>query len=395
MKIEVLYSKKNEKILKVNNIYINSKYDASLEAKIFIDGYSHVLEDNVIHIIGLGLGYHVKEILKRIKNKKIKIYILNKELYNFIKDEVKEIINNKNIKIYFEDNIVEFFNTIKSANDIIICRSLLKICEDEKVKNKIENYLIVKKGIERFSSIMKENKVYNESKNHSKISEFIKRKGKKIKVITSAGPSLDVIINDLKKYREYYDIYAVGSSLKTLVNNNIIPDAIIIIDATDIVAKQFKDNNNLNVPLCFLSTASRWAIDNYNGPKYIFYNEENEENIIIETGKTVAVASIDLAIKSGAEKIILAGQDLAYLNNRTHVTTFEEVYGEKDEIFADDKSIKVEDVFGNYISTNKGYLLFKENIENLIEKNNKIKFYNCSLGAKIKGAEFIYLYEYF
>lgn len=78
----------------------------------------------------------------------------------------------------------------------------------------------------------------------------------------------------MRKYREYYDIYAVGSSLKTLVNNNIIPDAIIIIDATDIVAKQFKDNNNLNVPLCFLSTASRWAIDNYNGAKYIFYNEK-------------------------------------------------------------------------------------------------------------------------
>lgn len=107
----------------------------------------------------------------------------------------------------------------------------------------------------------------------------------------------------------------------------------------------------------------------------------------------MAVVAIDLAIKSGAEKIILAGQDLAYLNNRTHVTVFEEVYG-KDDVFADDKSIKVEDVFGNYISTNKGYLLFKESIENLIEKNNKVKFYNCSLGAKIKGAEFIYLYEY-
>ena len=33
MKLEVLYSKKNEKILKVNNIYINSKYDTYLETK--------------------------------------------------------------------------------------------------------------------------------------------------------------------------------------------------------------------------------------------------------------------------------------------------------------------------------------------------------------------------
>ena len=39
MKIEVLYSKKNEKILKVDDVYLNSLYDAKREAKILIDGY--------------------------------------------------------------------------------------------------------------------------------------------------------------------------------------------------------------------------------------------------------------------------------------------------------------------------------------------------------------------
>ena len=52
MKIEVLYSKKNEKILKVDNIYLNSLYDAEREAKILIDGYKELLNDDVIHVIG-------------------------------------------------------------------------------------------------------------------------------------------------------------------------------------------------------------------------------------------------------------------------------------------------------------------------------------------------------
>ena len=37
-----------------------------------------------------------------------------------------------------------------------------------------------------------------------------------------------------------------------------------------------------------LSTDCRWAVLNYNGPKYMFYNE-NSEGDIINTGKTVSV----------------------------------------------------------------------------------------------------------
>ena len=390
MKIEIVYSKKNQKVIKIDDVYLNSKYNTSIEAKKFIDGYKHVLNDEIIHVLGLGLGYHIKELLKITNNKKIKIYILNTEVYNTLKNEieVKEIINNKNIEIYFENEIDEYFKTIKKSNDIIIYRPLLKFAENVEIKNKIENYIIAKSGIKKFSIFMEENKLYNESKNYKSISKFLSNKRKKIKLVASAGPSLDMVVNDIKKYRSNYDIYAVGSAVSTLIKNDIYPDAIVIIDSQKIVANQLYGYNDLDIPLLFLATASRWAVDNYSGPKYIFYNEDNKENIIIETGKTVAIATIDIAIKSEGEKIILVGQDLAYVNNKTHSKAYEEMYEEKDEILGKDKAIKIKDVVGYEILTNRGYILFKENIEKLIKDNNKIKFYNCSLGAEIKGAKF-------
>ena len=110
MKIEIVYSKKNQKVIKIDDVYLNSKYNTSIEAKKFIDGYKHVLNDEIIHVLGLGLGYHIKELLKITNNKKIKIYILNTEVYNTLKNEieVKDIINNKNIEIYFENEIDEY-----------------------------------------------------------------------------------------------------------------------------------------------------------------------------------------------------------------------------------------------------------------------------------------------
>ena len=219
MKIEIVYSKKNQKVIKIDDVYLNSKYNTSIEAKKFIDGYKHVLNDEIIHVLGLGLGYHIKELLKITNNKKIKIYILNTEVYNTLKNEieVKDIINNKNIEIYFENEIDEYFKTIKKSNDIIIYRPLLKFAENVEIKNKIENYIIAKSGIKKFSIFMEENKLYNESKNYKSISKFLSNKGKKIKLVASAGPSLDMVVNDIKKYRSNYDIYAVGSAVSTLI----------------------------------------------------------------------------------------------------------------------------------------------------------------------------------
>lgn len=391
MKIEFIHSKQCEKILKVNNIYLNSVYNAKKEAKVLIDGYKNLLNEDIIHVIGLGMGYHIADLLDRVKeNQIIKIYCTNKYIYNKVKNEqqIINILKKKNVKIYNSNNINKFCQTLDLSSDIIINKPLLKVCLDEDIKRVIDNFVISKFGINRFKEIMDENKINNTNIKCNNINYFFKIPSKKIKLIVSSGPSLDLLINSIKEYRDNYDIYVVGSALSTLMKNNIKPTAIIIIDSEDIVANQFIGYNELDVPLLFLFTASKEAINNYKGPKYIFYNKPNKGNIIINTGKTVAVAALDIAIKNNGEKIIFIGQDLAYLNDKSHSEGILEKYGLKNEVLINKSSKKVIGRNGQIMYTNKGYLLFKENIEKLIKDNNKIKFYNCSLGAEIKGAKF-------
>ena len=46
------------------------------------------------------------------------------------------------------------------------------------------------------------------------------------------------------------------------------------------------------------------------------------------------------------------------------------------------------------LETSQGYLIFKHKIEQLIGRNNNIKYINCSEGACIEGTEYIEFEKY-
>nr|WP_278184160.1 6-hydroxymethylpterin diphosphokinase MptE-like protein [Clostridium kluyveri] len=241
---------------------------------------------------------------------------------------------------------------------------------------------------------MSENYTHNIKQNAFSMEEFFKKYTfKDDAVVVSTGPSLDCEIDLLKKINGKVKIFCVGSALRALVDAGIIPDMICIIDCQEIVYNQLKGCEDFNVPLCFLSTASRWAVSKYMGPKYIFYNDGNQtDEIIINTAKTVALPTIDIAVKGGAVEIILVGQDLAFLNNRTHTSSYSEIYGIEDRVQDESKLYKkVKGVNGEFLNTRSEYLNFKYSIEREIEHNPQVKFINCSHGADIIGTEYMQL----
>jgi hypothetical protein len=52
----------------------------------------------------------------------------------------------------------------------------------------------------------------------------------KTAVIISAGPTLDRNLETIKKYRDRFVLFAVGTALKTLYANDIKPDFLCIIE---------------------------------------------------------------------------------------------------------------------------------------------------------------------
>lgn len=81
-----------------------------------------------------------------------------------------------------------------------------------------------------------------------------------------------------------------------------------------------------------------------------------------------------------------AGQDLAFVDNKTHTDTYTEMYSIANTVSEDGNYKRVLGVDGTYLKTTTSLLNFKYWIEKTIALNPGIKFINASKGAQIKGA---------
>ena len=148
-------------------------------------------------------------------------------------------------------------------------------------------------------------------------------------IITAAGTSLDLKLNCLKKKRDEVVIFTVGSALRTVMEKDIYPDDIFVIDGSAQIKNQFIGFENLNIPLCFSAYASSEALEIYNGPKYIFNDDDEDNSFQMTTGELVTIAALDIAIKCNPESIVFLGQDLALLEGKNHVESYEKMHKDR------------------------------------------------------------------
>ncbi len=150
----------------------------------------------------------------------------------------------------------------------------------------------------------------------------------KTAVVVSAGPTLDRNIEILKKYRDRFVLFTVGTAVKTLYANGIKPDFLCIIEtynsARQVEGLDLSDVNFITEPY------SNPALRNFqykqifshisaNTPTNIFWSEVCDENIEEYWSKgTVSYTALNCARILGCSKIILVGQDLAYIEGQCY-----------------------------------------------------------------------------
>ncbi|WP_088228617.1 6-hydroxymethylpterin diphosphokinase MptE-like protein [Desulfosporosinus sp. FKB] len=394
--LKIFETKNGQPTLAINDILIHSRYDPYKEATAFIDHHRMIYQDkNCVVVYGLGFGYHIKELLKKIGSDcRVYLFEADKAILKIVKtlDMVQEVLNDHRVKLiegYDHNFLCRFSEKLGYVGDLIIYKPSLRALpnEYEDFKNAILDFELSKIGIERFGSLLHENDELNLTDGYNIIDDFFNKYNFEAKpvVIASSGPSLDLSVECLSRFRGRYNLFCAGSALRTLMKYRVKPDMICVIDASDLVAKQLSGYENLSVPLCFLSSASHLAVSNYRGPKYIFCNETIQGKLTIETGKSVSTAILSIALMARANPIIFTGQDLAFIDNKHHTETFTEIYGESNEAFLQGHSETVVGVSGDLLYTNSGLLSYKRWIERVIEANPQITFFNASKGAKIKG----------
>ena len=150
----------------------------------------------------------------------------------------------------------------------------------------------------------------------------------KTAVVISAGPTLDRNIETLKKFRDNYILITVGTAMKTLSAHGITPDFLCIIEANDcsrqIAGLDLSNINFITEPyahpnLRTFKYKNTYLHTSQNLPINELWRDISDIDISEYYSKgTVSYTALNVARILGCSKIILVGQDLAYIEGQCY-----------------------------------------------------------------------------
>ncbi|EMI4815647.1 motility associated factor glycosyltransferase family protein [Campylobacter upsaliensis] len=232
------------------------------------------------------------------------------------------------------------------------------------------------------------------------LKELLAKRGAKFKscVIVSTGPSLTKQLPLLKEVQERVVIFAADSAYPILMQNDIVPDYVCMVERTDFTAEFFKhDFGNKDDKTTFL-------LASLVHPNAIEYLEKRGRNYILipkrlnfaqyvdlkafallSSAVSVAHMALVLALELEFKELVFIGQDLAYDDvghshpkDYQHSANFESEGYEKAEILA----------YGGegFVESHEIWIFFRQILEDLVKYVVNAKIYNATEGgARIEG----------
>lgn len=220
-------------------------------------------------------------------------------------------------------------------------------------------------------------------------------------IVVSAGPSLNKNKHLLKRARGKAVVICVGTALRALLKEDIIPDLVITLDGAEANYRHFEGLNTAEIPLVFVPTAHYKILEEHRGLKFAvgggnplidWICQFTDAKGLLNFGGSVAHAAFDLALRMGCNPVILVGQDLAYTGGESHArgTVYE---GKK--VSEDGGKFYVEDVFGGRVLTDHVLNEFRDWFEKAIANlaRGRLVIDATEGGARIAGTEIMALKE--
>lgn len=408
-----------------NKFYLHSKYDPLREAEAIINKVieNETIDDNT-HVIfyGLGLGYHIDIFTKRYPNITFSLYEPSIYVFHYLLDNKRlrdlSLKKMENIQCEYKPEVIDdFLNRLLNKTDkkmiIIDLPIYIKAFDNqysyftkrfrevirEKRQNIHTNYAHQERWV--INGVMNFKEVLNTP------NILMQNDGSfegKIAILVSAGPSLDYEIENLRRVKEkgLAYIFSVGSSINTLIEYDILPDAMCSFDPSEVNQKVFQKLNTkgiIDIPLIFGSSISFEVLQQYKGPKYhmiispdtiskyLLKPSNGEQLVILNDAPSVAVLTMVMLYNLKFSTIIFVGQNLGYSNNMRYAGGID--YGTN--IIGDEKSlIQVKSVTGEDIYTDTMYNTMRKQLEMYIKTFKNIIILNTTIGgAHIEGTKFI------
>ncbi len=427
--VELLESKSGVPTVKVNGIFFHSAYAPLVEADYLLQEVDPKKYNNIV-FIGMGLGYHIK----RFWNNPYfqgKIVIVEKNAALFKKalmaSDWTKLIADRMVIFAVGDDVDQTFRTIEECGFfqinmgnmgivihppstqvfmpyyLPICKRIrgalgfmrgsfgaLRVFHDYWVKNAMEDLVdvVASPGLSQLE----------------RLAEGIPA------IVVSAGPSLDNDIETLKKEQGKAVIFAVGTAYRVLLKHGIRPDFVVVVDAHEVILKQFKDIDPAGTYLIAANFIRKEIIDQFIPRVFFYYSANNPYYTLLPAsqnkkgdlfaGGSVAHTAVDAAVKMGCNPVILVGQDLSYGTDGSRSYASGSVYDGKSITYDDEDDFKRKGLLwvkGNYddkVLTGQTFYVFISSFEKYLRQNPHVEIINAtSGGAFIEGAKLIRLAE--
>ncbi|EOB3231306.1 motility associated factor glycosyltransferase family protein [Campylobacter upsaliensis] len=232
------------------------------------------------------------------------------------------------------------------------------------------------------------------------LKELLAKRGAKFKscVIVSTGPSLSKQLPLLKEVQERVVIFAADSAYPILMQNDIVPDYVCMVERTDFTAEFFKhDFGNKDDKTTFL-------LASLVHPNAIEYLEKRGRNYILipkhlnfaqyvdlkafallSSAASVAHMALALALELEFKELVFIGQDLAYDDvGHSHPKDYQHSANFESEAY---EKIKVVAYGGEgFVESHEIWIFFRQILEDLVKYVVSAKIYNATQGgARIEG----------
>ncbi|MDU6036799.1 MAG: 6-hydroxymethylpterin diphosphokinase MptE-like protein [Clostridium butyricum] len=329
-------------------IHVTSPYNPIKQAEKMLENLDLSRNKGTIIFIGVGLGYHINEVLKKIHEGQKVIVVesdieLLKEVLNIndfsealcndkiffvcgnlkqIKSQLQNIMRKLAFHIVYNQLVTFEINSDNYRKMVDDIREYVRDYSDTyyfSIGNDIDDTLLGMKN--RFDNI---NRVIKSTGVNEMLEKFRDVYKNKPAFIVASGPSLDKNIKELKKAVGKSLILSCDGSLSALLKEDIIPNAVGSVERIYKTYEAFyKDKKIPKDIVCTCPAIVRKEIfDSFDNKILSFFKNETlaewmDEALAYKKGLVWSGASVShmlfgLANKFGCNPIVLVGQDLAY-----------------------------------------------------------------------------------
>jgi len=442
--VEVIQSKVGVPTLRIRNngdkgILLHSAYNPLKEAKNLVSGYN-LKETQFLIVLGFGLGYHIREILKNYPWIKLIIIVeLNIPLFKTSLKllDLSPIFISPKIRLILEGNPLDIRRQLKFLGEMFLTGKNSIIVHNPSFSLYKEKFTEIKKSIKDAILWSRSNLTTNIVKGNifqknilSNLPQIIKSPGvknlfgkfeNKPVICVAAGPSLDKNVHLLKQAKNKALIICMDASLKVMLHYGIKPDIVVSIDYGAGTRNLFEGLMDQTKDLFLAADPEDYPgiLSDFKGKKFIINIHKPltqwlakfmEDKGFLDKGASVAHAAFSLAKAVGGNPIILIGQDLSYPGGITHsqgatprtkvLTGIDKNTGKR-YLLSQDKNgkwigrnlIMVEDIYGKEVSTDEAMYSYLIHLEEMISSTKATCIDATEGGAKIRGTEIMSLRE--